>query len=143
VSRNPDAQGWNNTYFHIAVSDDTTPINTFDDVALERGMTDAQDQDAGWSTRPLSEVGCYSNGAGDRYRKGKFRLAAAISRHARTIAIERVTCGVGATDYDYQITGRGGNAGALLVTRYGKGTVLDRHIEIVARTIPKTLEPGS
>ena len=143
VSQNPDASGWDAIYFHVSVIDDTTIISTRDDVAMQRAMTDAQDQDAGWTTRPLSEVGCWSNAASNRYRKGKFRLAAAISRHARTVSVERVTCGVGATDFTYEISGRGGNAPALFVTRYGTGTALDRHEQVVARTIPKTLEPGS
>ncbi len=143
ISKNPDASGWNGEYFHVAISDDTTIISTRDDTAMERAFADADDQDTGWTTRAICEVGCYGNDAGDRYRKGKFRLCAAISRHARTVGVERISCGVGPTSFAYEVSGRGGTAAPLLVTRYGKGTALASHIELVARTIPKVLEPGS
>lgn len=139
VSANTAAQGWDAVYFHISVVDDTTVVSTRDDVSLQGGLTDAQDQDTGWTTRPLAEVGCYANAASNRYRKGKFRLAAAISRHERTTSPERVSCGVGPTDFTYEISGRGGNAPALIVTRYGGIAALDRHVELVERSIPDVL----
>ncbi len=143
VSKDPDNSGWGGTYYYISNVDDTTAVICGDDVALEGGMVDAQDQDAGWSARPLSEVGCYSNATGHRHRKGKFRLCAAISRHAKTVNADRVTCGEGATDYTYEVTGRVGTSAPQIVTRYGGTAALDSHIEIVTRTIPELLEPTS
>lgn len=136
ISASPDADGWAAVYLHVSVVDDSTIISTQDEVAQSFAFEDAQDQDAGWSRRPLSEVSCFSNASGNYYRKGKFRLASAISRHARTVSIERVTAGIGATDYDFEVWGRGGTSAAQIVTRNGAGVILDRHITLVARTLP-------
>ena len=141
ISQNPAASGWEGIYLHVAVSDDTTIINTNDEVEQSQGMEDAQDQDA-TVARPLSTVACYANEVNDRYRKGKFRLSAAISRHTRTADnTERVTCGEGASDFDFEIWGKGATAVAQIVVRYAPGTALDSHETLVPSTIPDTLEP--
>ena len=140
ISKTPDASGWNGQYLNVSIVDDSTIITCNDEIAQAGGFEDAQDQDAGWTRRALCEVACYSNAASNFFRMGKFRLCAGISRHARTASVERVTCGVGVTDFDYEVSGRGGDSAALMVTRYGVGTVLDRHIELVERSIPLLLE---
>ncbi len=139
ISRNPDAQGWDGIYFHVSVVDDTTIIDSLDELAQKLAFADTQDQDAGWTTRPLCEVACYSNEINNFYRKGKFRLCAGISRHARTVTIERVTCGIDATDFSLEVHGRGGTAEPQVVTKHCIDVALDRHIIIVERTIPELL----
>lgn len=141
VSRNPDASGFNDITLHVSVQDDSTIIDANDVVEQGNAMVDSDAQDA-FTREALCQASCYANEAGDRYWKGKFRLCAAITRHARTAThTERVSAGIGPADFDYQVIGRGGTSAAQIVIKYPLSAPLDRHIQIVGPTIPDTLEP--
>lgn len=141
ISENTSWDGWNTNFRYVSVLDDTTICQARDEPALAAAFADADDEDVGFTARPICDVACWSATASNRFRIGKFRLVAAISRHALLNNTERVTCGVGPTDYDYQISGDISSA-ALVVSRYGGGVALDRHQKIVEASIPETLEPS-
>lgn len=141
ISRNPDGTSWGAVYHHIAESDDSTVIDTLDEVEQQAGMTDSSDQDAGL-LRQLSSVAVYGSDAGDRYRKGKFRNCAAISRHTRTTdQTIRITAGDGPSAFEYEVWGNGITF-AQIVTLHPAGTSLPGgHIEISPDSVPTTLVP--
>lgn len=140
VSSTPDGSNWASIFLHVAESDDSTIINTNDEVELEAGMSDAQDRDA-FTRRPLCSVAVYANEAGDRYRKGKLRNCGAMSRHARTADnVTRITAGVGAAEFTFEVWGRV-DSQPHMVTLFPPGIALDSHVQVPANSIPKQLVP--
>jgi hypothetical protein len=146
ISTNPDTESWGGAagalFKTISILDDTTVISVAREIDQNAAMTDIDDQDA-LTKRSISSVSAYTTTAAERYRKGTFRLAGAISRHVRGAdQTERITAGTSATDYQFEVWGSKSPSGdrAHIVTRYPPGTALDSHVQISANSIPETLE---
>lgn len=141
VSRDPDADGFNTIYLHVSLVDDLTIGNLQDSAEAESALNDTQDQDA-LPRRAMTQVAVYAdNGVGDRYWKGLMRNCGAISKHTRAAGSDedRVTAGIGPTDYTYQVWGSGNTAQVVVI--YPPGLIGDSHEQIVAGTVPATLDP--